>query len=179
MHNKRYDRKYSLNDAYIFNPLAESEIKVDLDKFTNMFNVTFNLNNANVTLLNVRELQKYGHNSTSYSSDNLIIKNQIVLSKFNRLFYARELILEAVKHGNKLSKNSLNVNMFKIRNDKFLISIERMFINSVKPYKQSVTFYWIVDVSANNKRTDVRKYEFNNNPQHMLINQSKKKDRYV
>ena len=173
---KKHNAKYDINEVYTMSPIVEAKLSVGVNKYTNEFKVQFDLNGANATLINVRDLKKYGHRSTSYSSDKMAIINQLELSKYDGgLFFSRELILDAVKHKGKISKNSINIGLFSIERNKFLLHIERVFINSSKPYKQSVSFYWVLDISPHKSKSDVRKYTFNDKPKYKLINSTLKR----
>lgn len=167
------EHRYDVKELYTMFPISEMKITVGVSKYTNEFDVQFELTGANIILISSKDLNKYGYKYITYTSSKLSITNQLKLSKDNGgLFFNRELILDIAKNDGKISKNSVNIRLAKIQRNKFLLSIERTFLNSVKPFKQSVSFHWIVDVNPDKfkRKVDVRKYTFNDKPKYKLIN---------
>ena len=165
------DDVYDVKETYTVQPINEIQLSVGVNKYTNEFDVNFKLNYSNIYLMNNINLKSCGYTFNNYKSDKLLIVNQIQMHKYDdNLIFNRELVLDTIKHKGRVSKNSINILLFKLQDDLYLLSIERTFINSIKPYKQSVSFHWTIRTNVKKSKSDVRNYSFNNKYKHKLIN---------
>jgi hypothetical protein len=100
-----------------------------------------------------------------------VIKNQMsVRDSKSKHILTRVVELNAVVRKNMTYINSLIVMLHKIDDGNFVMSVERCFINSQKPFKQSVTFYWLIERASNIKQTAHNQYYTFNTDSDFILN---------
>ena len=169
--HKFNDNVYDVKETYTVQPINELQLSVSVNKYTNEFDVDFKLDYSNIYLMNNINLKSCDYEFSTYNSAKLSIINQLQIPKYdNNLIFNRELVLDTIKHKGKISKNSVNILLFKLEENLYLLSVERTFINSVEPFKQSVSFHWTVNTNVEKSKSSVRKYSFNHKHKYKLIN---------